>query len=331
MLFVDECMSAWRGQEQYLKDALGVHITKIARKPEGVGIEVKASADGSSGILLRLEIHEGQRSNRPRLYEDRLPFHSAIVLRLTDPWRGTGRTIVADAAFGSVRTALEVEKLGNHFMGVVKTATKGYPKQVFKAWGSSDRERGEHKVLTATVEGVNVISLGRYAKPGLVKTFVATTGVTIPGEPITVKRTYRLVRDGTVVTEKRDKTTPRPKLVEDLFKHFGVIDFHDRLRQGYLKLEKIYLTKVWWRRLFTTVFGICVVDAYLVYVYEYKLVRGQNEDGMLNLFEFVDKLSYSLIHYSDPVSGSIRGRRDVAAVVVSAFPCKIQIVRNLSE
>lgn len=34
------------------------HVTKIARKPEGIGLELKALACGESGDILKLEVME---------------------------------------------------------------------------------------------------------------------------------------------------------------------------------------------------------------------------------------------------------------------------------
>ena len=47
-LVVDECMSAWRGLDgKYSADGLP-HVTKIRRKPEGVGAELKSVCCGQS-------------------------------------------------------------------------------------------------------------------------------------------------------------------------------------------------------------------------------------------------------------------------------------------
>ncbi len=48
-LTVDEIMSRWLGLEsQHAAEGLP-HATKIARKPEGIGAEMKAVADGETG------------------------------------------------------------------------------------------------------------------------------------------------------------------------------------------------------------------------------------------------------------------------------------------
>ena len=81
---VDEAMYSYKGAERLFKGNPGtIHITKIPRKPKGVGIELKASADGETGCLLNLEIQEGQTAQikKYQCAPDDLPFHCAIVLR----------------------------------------------------------------------------------------------------------------------------------------------------------------------------------------------------------------------------------------------------------
>ena len=60
---VDECMSSWTGSKaEYIAEGMP-HKTKIVRKPEGVGAELKAMACGSTGILLKLDYIEGKEAN----------------------------------------------------------------------------------------------------------------------------------------------------------------------------------------------------------------------------------------------------------------------------
>ena len=61
---VDEVMSAWKGQEGKYSAHGAPHVTKIARKPEGVGAELKAAADGETNIMLSLDIMEGKERQR---------------------------------------------------------------------------------------------------------------------------------------------------------------------------------------------------------------------------------------------------------------------------
>ena len=53
---MDECISAWKGSDgEYVAEGMP-HKTKIAHKPEGVGVEMKALACGETGIILKLDI-----------------------------------------------------------------------------------------------------------------------------------------------------------------------------------------------------------------------------------------------------------------------------------
>ena len=98
------------------------HKTKIAWKPEGVGAEMKALCDGNSGILLRLDIMEGKQRQASKEFHGEFGEGTAVILRLTKDYFGTNRTVHADSAFSSVKTAEALQKRGLHFMGIVKTA-----------------------------------------------------------------------------------------------------------------------------------------------------------------------------------------------------------------
>ncbi|KAL5493397.1 hypothetical protein EMCRGX_G014573 [Ephydatia muelleri] len=78
--------------------------TKIVRKPEGVGCELKSAADGMSGIILQLELMEGSEA------QSKKPGHAEYG--------------EADSAFSSVKSLLALLDQGLYFMGMVKTATK---------------------------------------------------------------------------------------------------------------------------------------------------------------------------------------------------------------
>ena len=50
-----------------------------------------------------------------------------VLADLVRPWGNTDRVVVADSYFASVESALKLKSLGLRFIGVVKTAIKGYP------------------------------------------------------------------------------------------------------------------------------------------------------------------------------------------------------------
>ena len=147
----DECMSPWEGLEQKYCHCGCPHITKIARKPKGVGVEFKSAADGPTGILIYLEIQEGAERMQNKTYSRQYGASTAVTLRLTSNWFETKRTIIADSWFSSVKTLIQLRNRGLFFMGLVKTAHKQYPMKFLERWAGALRreERGSHKLLMA--------------------------------------------------------------------------------------------------------------------------------------------------------------------------------------
>ncbi|POM59331.1 hypothetical protein PHPALM_31954 [Phytophthora palmivora] len=109
------------------------HKTKIPRKPEGVGAKLKAVADGDAGVLLGFDLMEGAERQKMKLYKALFGKGTAIVPRVTEFYKGSGRTVVADSAFAYVKTLVQLENIsGLYFMGMVKTASREYPKAYMK-------------------------------------------------------------------------------------------------------------------------------------------------------------------------------------------------------
>ena len=73
-------MSSWISRKQDYTLVGIPHLTKIIRKPKGVGTEVKCLADGVVGIMLQLEICEGKETEAQR--SDRICL--LVQLKLSD-------------------------------------------------------------------------------------------------------------------------------------------------------------------------------------------------------------------------------------------------------
>jgi len=80
--------------------------------------------------------------------------HGTIVLKhLVVPWAGTKRIVCADSYFASVTAALQLLGMGLCFIGVVKTATPGYPMGALSV--IPVEARGQHVAYThSTADGV---------------------------------------------------------------------------------------------------------------------------------------------------------------------------------
>jgi len=125
------------------------------------------------------------------------------------------------------------------------------------------------------------------------KTIISNVGTTHPSLQEHTRYRHRKVlsEDGrSYLTQRYPKVIPMPRMVEDFFRHFSVIDIHDHLRQGTLKFHAHWRTLTWWHRRFSTILGIIVVDAYNAYKFEFRRMHGRATNFM-DFPTFVDQLA----------------------------------------
>ena len=256
---VDESISAWRGKDgNYCSDGMP-HVTKIKRKPKGVGAELKDAACSQTQVIIALEIQEGKEEMATKKYmQEWKKAGTAQVLRLTEPWHGSGRVINADSAFASVTTAEACRKYGLHFTGLVKTATTKFPMKYFN--DLEYNEPGDHHVLTATINGHSYIACGWMDSTR--KHFISTHNTTLEGNPHGKRRWREVESEEHEGTEVYFHYTKRPKLVEHYFDSAKIIDVHNHARQSGLSLETAWGTQRWDHRVLSTLLGIIETDAY---------------------------------------------------------------------
>eukprot|EP00731_Ephydatia_muelleri_P032324 Em0023g831a len=292
-LCADESMGSWRGLAAKVDDAVvGLpHVTKIARKPEGVGTEYRTLSCGETKIMLQLEIQEGKVPMQGKEYAMDYGSGTSSLLRLTRYWSGSDRTVVADSAFASLKTAEALHKhRGLRFIGLVKTAHKRFPKAWLQKYPYTNR--GDHCVLQANIDGRQYMAVGWNDKK--LKMFISSTSRTTEALCPAYKKRFRqsTPEDRTsapcVVFYKEVK---RPAVVEAYFDNANAIDVHNHLRQGGLELERHWKTQTWWHRNFATIFGMCESDAYLAFRYFHPLAP------ILSHREFTERLSLQLLTY----------------------------------
>ena len=103
--------------------------------------------------MLRLSVltsAEHQRATYTDI-DDSLTHVASVLKRLVAPWAGTQRVVCADSYFASVAAANQLLTMGLRFIGVVKTATRGYPMEALSTLevdtrGDKDTYRGVPKV-----------------------------------------------------------------------------------------------------------------------------------------------------------------------------------------
>jgi len=173
-LTVDETMIFWTGTGT-------AHLTYIPRKPSPLGIMLKTTCCGVSGVMVHMELVEGATVDSKKWGHNKFKATTACTLRLVRPWWGTGRVVIGDAWFGSLRTVEELREVGLYSIMCVKQGSAGYPKQVLR---ECMRERGEQRFFVAyttfTDGGVLPVWAGGHMdKQPLM--LCASTGTSLPG------------------------------------------------------------------------------------------------------------------------------------------------------
>lgn len=110
----------------------------------------KACAE--TGIMLQLEIQKGKEQMSAKQFASKYGSGTSCLLRLSRQWSGSACTVVADSAFASFKSAEALlQHRGLYFIGLVKTATKGFPKNWMQQY--KYHECRAHVVLQAKPNG----------------------------------------------------------------------------------------------------------------------------------------------------------------------------------
>eukprot|EP00731_Ephydatia_muelleri_P001472 Em0001g1472a len=188
------------------------------------------------GILLAMTLASGGERRDMWKTESNGPFPAPALGRY---WSGSDRTVVADSAFASLKTAEALHKhRGLRFIGLVKTAHKRFPKAWLQKYPYTNR--GDHCVLQANIDGRQYMAVGWNDKK--LKMFISSTSRTTEALCPAYKKRFRqsTPEDRTsapcVVFYKEVK---RPAVVEAYFDNANAIDVHNHLRQGALSWSVI--------------------------------------------------------------------------------------------
>ena len=218
---------------------------KIIRKPRPIGNEFKTLCDARSKIVLYAELYEGKEIMQYKDYVDDFGATTACCLRLTDPWKGTGRLVIGDSWFGSVNSVAELmNKNGLFAIMLVKTAHKNYPRLALRE--NPLKERGQWKSLAGNIKDVKMMAV--LFKDLKEKQFISSCSTDLEGEP-------RITRHHGNIS--------RPKVAETYLKLAAGIDIHNHVRTGSVGLEDVWRTKEYVHRQFAGITGFIFTNAYL--------------------------------------------------------------------
>ena len=178
------------------------------------------------------------------------------------PWANTDKLVVGDSYFASVTTAIEMKKIGLRFIGVVKTATKGYPMQYLQSIPLLDG-KGDMRGLMSTDTASNTKLLAFVWVDRDRRFFIATAGSLSKGMSIYRER-WRQVDTTTpnAPAVKVQINIDQPVAAELYYNSCGKVDQHNRGRQADLMIERKLGTLDWDTRANHSVFGMSVVDAF---------------------------------------------------------------------
>ena len=225
-----------------------------------------------------------------------------VLYDLVKPWANSDRLVVADSYFASVTTAIYLKKVGLRFIGVVKTATKGYPMQYLSNVPLLGG-KGDQKGLLSTDTESNTKLLAFVWVDRDRRYFIATAGSLSKGKPIQRIKWTQVDKDTPNAEPARvGIEIAQPEAAEMYYSACGKIDQHNQHRQASLMLETKLKTLNWNMRLNLTVFGMCVVDSFL-------LMQGTQGDWMEQR-SFYEQLAEELIENTyDVVNLRPRKRR----------------------
>ena len=96
------------------------HLTFMPRKPTPLGFQAKTLCDGSTGIIINAELVEGKETDRQKEFVNEYGHCTAVTLRMTKPYWGSGRVLIGDSFFGSFKAAVLLKQRGIYMVGNVK-------------------------------------------------------------------------------------------------------------------------------------------------------------------------------------------------------------------
>ena len=188
-----------------------------------------------------------------------------VLTELVDPWANTGRTVVADSYFASTQSAVRLWQLGFRFIGIVKTATKGYPMQHLgrvELPGNRGDRRGLISVDSTT--GCQLLAFVWCDRDR--RYFISTCSSLADGSIIDRMRWRQVDQTDNADPERVHIVVAQPKACEIYCSGCSSVDRHNRSRQAGLNVEKKLKVLQWQKRINTSIFAMVgPVDAWFLY------------------------------------------------------------------
>ena len=208
-------------------------------------------------VLLLIHYHCRQEENGYN--------HGCNVLHeLVEPWANTNRVVVGDSYFASVQAAIRLFQIGLRFIGVIKTATAGYPMAYLGRKELPEGKGDRHGVITVDDAGCQLLAFVWSDRDR--RYFISTCSSLAAGHVIERTRWKQVDHTPNAEPERRNLTITQPKACEQYYSACSNIDRHNRSRQSNLMMEKKVRCNTFKKRLNTTLFAMVgPVDGWFLY------------------------------------------------------------------
>jgi len=195
--------------------------------------------------------------------------------------------VIADSGFGCVVLAVAGAKVGICFICSVKTAHKRFPKDALYDI-LKDAPSGKWVLCENNIEGVDIVCAAYKYNVKRVLYFCWPKGAAacVPGKPYIATFVDH-------AGNRAERAVARLSVLSRYFSYSNVVDVHNQQRQDILDLEYTWVTSNCWFRLFCTLLGMNVTDAYIVM--QSKLHVDHPDKG-IGLLRFADSLAMEMIN-----------------------------------
>ena len=136
----DETMVYWVGMSS-------IKLMLLPRKPTPLGVMFKTATCAETGLLINAELVEGAILDAGKKWREEWGATAACTMRLCEPWFNTGRVVIADSWFGSLKTAVGLLQNGLYSVMNVKGTRKGFPGKELREKVSVRGDHAHFKVV----------------------------------------------------------------------------------------------------------------------------------------------------------------------------------------
>jgi hypothetical protein len=121
LLTADDSMGLWTGKRDKDAPTQGEGVPGwmfVGRKPTNRGRESHTTADCDTGCIVFVEPYEGKHRMANKEFVDEGGKNLSKCSRCVKPWFGSGRCVIADAGFASIKCAEGLAEHGLYMIGM---------------------------------------------------------------------------------------------------------------------------------------------------------------------------------------------------------------------